>query len=244
MFPADAAVHFCRETWLSGAHAFIDSQLIGAMFAPEEGNSMSSIQIEEKVVDSVLHRGGSTLRSIADGFKEIYPQLRSMASVLMRQERASHTLQPTAIVSEAFLRLAHRNPGEFANANNLLAVTAHAMRCVLVDHARSRGAAKRGATKRGGDAALAFLADDSRMDPADVFAIDEALTELEEMDARAAQVLECKVFAGMTVAEISEALGISRPTVNRDWRFGRAFLAQKLGIELSGLDEEGESVRP
>jgi RNA polymerase sigma factor (sigma-70 family) len=81
------------------------------------------------------------------------------------------------------------------------------------------------------------------MDPADVFAIDEALTELEEMDSRAAQVLECKVFAGMTVAEISEALGISRPTVNRDWRFGRAFLAQKLGIELHGLDEEGESVR-
>jgi RNA polymerase sigma factor (TIGR02999 family) len=213
------------------------------MFALEEGNSMSSIQVEEKVVDSVLQRGGSTLRSIADGFKEIYPQLRSMASVLMRQERASHTLQPTAIVSEAFLRLAHRNPGEFANANNLLAVTAHAMRCVLVDHARSRGAAKRGAAKRGGDAALAFLADDSRMDPADVFAIDEALTELEEMDSRAAQVLECKVFAGMTVAEISEALGISRPTVNRDWRFGRAFLAQKLGIELHGLDEEGESVR-
>ena len=103
---------------------------------------------------------------------------------------------------------------------------------------------QRGAAKRGGDAALAFLADDSRMDPADVFAIDEALTELEEMDARAAQVLECKVFAGMTVAEISEALGISRPTVNRDWRFGRAFLAQKLGIELNGLEEEGDSARP
>jgi DNA-directed RNA polymerase specialized sigma24 family protein len=56
--------------------------------------------------------------------------------------------------------------------------------------------------------------------------------------------LECKVFAGMTVAEISEALGISRPTVNRDWRFGRAFLAQKLGIELNGLEEEGDSTRP
>jgi RNA polymerase sigma factor (TIGR02999 family) len=242
--PVNAAVRFCRENALLEVVHLFDSLSFRVMFAPEEGNSMSSIQIEEKAVDSVLQRGGSTLRSIADGFKEIYPQLRSMASVLMRQERASHTLQPTAIVSEAFLRLAHRNPGEFANANNLLAVTAHAMRCVLVDHARSRGAAKRGAAKRGGDAALAFLADDSRMDPADVFAIDEALTELEEMDARAAQVLECKVFAGMTVAEISEALGISRPTVNRDWRFGRAFLAQKLGIELNGLDEEGESVRP
>jgi hypothetical protein len=73
-----------------------------------------------------------------------------------------------------------------------------------------------------------------------VFAIDEALTELAEMDERAARVLECKVFAGMTVVEISEALGVSRPTVNRDWRFGRAFLAQKLGIELSQLEETGE----
>ena len=195
-----------------------------------------SIQTEEKVVD-VLPRGGSSLQSIAQGFGEIYPQLRSMAAVLMRQERASHTLQPTAIVSEAFLRLAHRNPGEFATASNLLAVAAHAMRCVLVDHARARGAAKRGASRRTGDAALVFLAAD-RLDPADVFAIDEALTELAEMDERAAQVLECKVFAGMTVAEISEALGVSRPTVNRDWRFGRAFLAQKLGIELSELEDD------
>ena len=242
--PVDSAVRFCRENALLVVVDLFDSLSFRDMFASEEGNSMSSIQVEEKVVDSVLQRGGSTLRSIADGFKEIYPQLRSMASVLMRQERASHTLQPTAIVSEAFLRLAHRNPGEFANANNLLAVTAHAMRCVLVDHARSRGAAKRGAAKRGGDAALAFLADDSRMDPSDVFAIDEALTELEAMDARAAQVLECKVFAGMTVAEISEALGVSRPTVNRDWRFGRAFLAQKLGIDINGLEEEGDSARP
>jgi len=209
----------------------------------------SSVQAEEKVVDVVPSEqgdqcggaaaGGRTaprLRTIADGFGEIYPQLRSMASVLMRQERASHTLQPTAIVSEAFLRLAHRRPDEFASASNLLAVSAHAMRCVLVDHARSRGAAKRGASRRAGDAALAFVAD-SQVDPADVVAIDEALKELAEMDERAARVLECKVFAGMTVAEITEALGVSRPTVNRDWRFGRAFLAQKLGIELG--DDDG-----
>ena len=209
----------------------------------------SSVQAEEKAVRVVPSEQGDLgggavaggraaprLRTIADGFGEIYPQLRSMASVLMRQERASHTLQPTAIVSEAFLRLAHRRPEEFATASNLLAVSAHAMRCVLVDHARSRGAAKRGASRRAGDAALAFVAA-AQVDPADVVAIDEALTELAEMDERAARVLECKVFAGMTVAEITEALGVSRPTVNRDWRFGRAFLAQKLGIELG--DDDG-----
>lgn len=208
----------------------------------------SSVQAEEKVVSvAPSDREGSVaapaeagrpaprLRTIADGFGEIYPQLRSMASVMMRQERASHTLQPTAIVSEAFLRLAHRRPEEFASASNLLAVGAHAMRCVLVDHARSRGAAKRGAARRTGDAALAFVAASS-VDPTDVVAIDEALTELAEMDERAARVLECKVFGGMTVAEITEALGVSRPTVNRDWRFGRAFLAQKLGIELGEED--------
>ena len=139
-------------------------------------------------------RGGSSLRTIADGFGEIYPQLRSMASVLMRQERASHTLQPTAIVSEAFLRLAHRDASEFASSSNLLAVAAHAMRCVLVDHARSRGAAKRGASRRAGDAALAFVAA-STVDPAEVLAIDEALAELAEMDERAARVLECKAVS-------------------------------------------------
>ena len=217
----------------------------------------SSIQAEEKEVAVVplgvvtrgggeragasaaqcANRAGASLRTIADGFGEIYPQLRSMASVLMRQERASHTLQPTAIVSEAFLRLAHRDASEFASSSNLLAVAAHAMRCVLVDHARSRGAAKRGASRRAGDAALAFVAA-STVDPADVLAIDEALAELEEMDQRAARVLECKVFAGMTVAEITEALGVSRPTVNRDWRFGRAFLAQKLGLEFNDADDD------
>lgn len=189
------------------------------------------VQAEEKVV-AVLPRSGSSLRSIAGGFEEIYPQLRSMAAMLMRQERASHTLQPTAIVSEAFVRLAHRNPNEFPAVSNLLAVAAHAMRCVLVDHARTRGAAKRGASKRVGAAALEFVSAD-RLEPADLLAIDEALIELAEMDERAARVLECKVFAGMTVNEISEALGISRPTVNRDWRFGRAFIAQKLQIPMS-----------
>ncbi len=220
----------------------------------------SSIQAEERLAVSTplggvsqgrsskgnpsgrVTRPGTSLSSIAEGFGEIYPQLRSMAAGLMRQERASHTLQPTAIVSEAFLRLAHRDPGEFASASNLLAVAAHAMRCVLVDHARSRGAAKRGASRRTGDAALAFVQADA-LDPADVLAIDEALAELEEMDPRAARVLECKVFAGMTIAEITEALDVSRPTVNRDWRFGRAFLAQKLGLELGEddlADAEGE----
>ena len=208
----------------------------------------SSIQAEERLAVSTplggvsqvqssgrTSRPGSSLSSIADGFGEIYPQLRSMAAGLMRQERASHTLQPTAIVSEAFVRLAHRDPGEFPAASNLLAVAAHTMRCVLVDHARSRGAAKRGASRRAGDAALAFVAEDS-LDPAEVLAIDEALKELAEMDERAATVLECKVFAGMTITEITEALGVSRPTVNRDWRFGRAFLAQKLGFELPDED--------
>jgi RNA polymerase sigma-70 factor, ECF subfamily len=209
-----------------------------------EGNVLSAPSVDacQPLNKSPEQRKGPSLKSIADGFREIYPQLRSMAAVLMRQERASHTLQPTAVVSEAFLRLAHRDPGEFAAASNLMAVAAHAMRCVLVDHARSRGAAKRGAARRAGDAALAFVQADS-LDPADVLAIDEALKELSEMDERAARVLECKVFAGMTIPEITEALGVSRPTVNRDWRFGRAFLAQKLGIELPDEDREEPAAR-
>lgn len=191
---------------------------------------------EEEGRGGAASRPAAGIRSIAEGFGEIYPQLRSMASTLMRQERASHTLQPTAVVSEAFLRLAHRDPSEFASSANLLAVASHAMRCVLVDHARSRAAAKRGAARRTGDGALAFVADE-RLRPEDIIAIDEALLELASVDDRAARVLECKVFGGMTNPEIGDALGVSRPTVNRDWRFGRAFLAQKLGMELGDLEE-------
>ena len=196
--------------------------------------------------ESEGHGGAATrpaagIHSIADGFREIYPQLRSMATTLMRQERIGHTLQPTAVVSEAFLRLAHRDPSEFASAANLLAVASHVMRCVLVDHARARSAAKRGSARRTGDGALAFVQDD-RLRPEEVIAIDEALLELSSVDERAARVLECKVFGGMTNPEIGEALGVSRPTVNRDWRFGRAFLAQKLGIELADLVESDEGV--
>ena len=194
---------------------------------------------EEEGFGGAASRPASGIRSIADGFGEIYPQLRSMASTLMRQERASHTLQPTAVVSEAFLRLAHRDPSEFASSANLLAVASHAMRCVLVDHARSRAATKRGAARRTGDGALAFVPDE-RLRPEDIIAIDEALVELASVDERAARVLECKVFGGMTNPEIGDALGVSRPTVNRDWRFGRAFLAQKLGMELADLDESDE----
>jgi len=194
---------------------------------------------EERTGDAIAARPTSDLRSVAEGFGEIYPQLRAMATAIMRQERASHTLQPTAVVNEAFMRLAKRDPKEFPTMNNLLAVAAHAMRCILVDHARSRLAAKRGANRRTGDAALAFVAED-RLSPADILAINEALEELDGVDARAARVLECKVFAGMTVSEICDAEGVARATVNRDWRFGRAFLAQKLGIELGALEEVEE----
>ena len=194
---------------------------------------------DEEGFGGAASRPAGGIRSIAEGFGEIYPQLRSMASTLMRQERASHTLQPTAVVSEAFLRLAHRDPSEFASSANLLAVASHAMRCVLVDHARSRAAAKRGASRRTGDGALAFIQDE-RLRPEDIIAIDEALVELASVDERAARVLECKVFGGMTNPEIGDALGVSRPTVNRDWRFGRAFLAQKLGMELADLDDSDE----
>ncbi len=210
--------------------------------ASQEGKPVSSNNRAERSGDAVGSvRPASHLRSVADGFGEIYPQLRSMATAIMRQERASHTLQPTAVVNEAFMRLAKRDPSEFQTINNLLAVSASTMRCILVDHARSRSAVKRGANRRVGDAALAFVAED-RLSPADILAVNEALDELGDVDARQAKVVECKVFAGMTVSEIADALGVARVTVNRDWRLGRAFLALKLGIVIGALDDvEGQA---
>ena len=208
------------------------------MVMPQEGRAVSSsVQRAERERDAFASRKTMNLQSIAEGFEEIYPQLRAMACGMMRQERASHTLQPTAIVSEAFLRLAHRSPEEFPTVANLLAVSASTLRCVLVDHARSRSAAKRGAARRMGDAPLAFVQCDG-LDPASVLAIEEALEELGAVDPRAVQVIECKVFAGMTIEEIAGALGVARPTVVRAFRFGRAFLASKLGIELADAESE------
>lgn len=178
------------------------------------------------------------MQAVYDGFSAIYPQLRALASAMMSRERVSHTLQPTAVVSEAFLRIADREQGSFESESHLLAYAATAMRSILVDHARRRRSKKRGSGAKVGSELIAeMVADDAGT--VDFLEIDDALRALEEADPRASKVVEARIFGGLSIEETAEALSLSLSTVSRDWRFGRAFLAGQLssdGVVRGGVD--------
>lgn len=162
-------------------------------------------------------------------FALVYDELREMASRRLVRERAGHTLQPTALVHEVYMKMAEQRCVDWRGRSHFLAVAAQAMRRVLIDHGRAQKAAKRGGawgrvTLTGADA-------DSSSDPAnivDAIVLHEALIKLALLDERQARVAEARLYAGMTVAEIAQALGVSERTVKNDWRVARAWLASKL----------------
>jgi RNA polymerase sigma factor (TIGR02999 family) len=155
----------------------------------------------------------------------LYDELRVIAGQYMRNENPGHTLQPTALVHEAFIRLADQTRVTWQNRAHFLAVAASAMRRILVDHARRQKAEKRGS---GGRVTLheELLADDSA--EVDILALEEALERVRKVDERAFRVIELRFFAGLDVRETAAVLGVSEPTVKRDWRFARALLAREL----------------
>jgi len=150
-------------------------------------------------------------------------------------ERAGHTLQPTALVHEAILRVYGGVMPPELNQKQIIATLAQAMRHVLVDHARKRGAAKRIAPDAAPGAEEDPQADERYRAAADVLTIDLALEELKEVSHRQVRVVELRYFAGMTEEETAEVLGVSRETVKRDWRFARAWLKLRL---QSGSEQE------
>lgn len=161
---------------------------------------------------------------------QVYGELRALARRLLSGERAGHTLQPTALVHEAYLRLADQARLDWRGRTHFFAVGARAMRRILVDHARSRSRAKRG----GGWARVTFAESNGRsadaaMDLHQLLALDEALTRLADLDRREAVVVELRFFAGLTVAEISELLGVSHRSIEGDWTHARAWLRRELG---------------
>ncbi|MHC5211233.1 MAG: ECF-type sigma factor [Planctomycetota bacterium] len=166
------------------------------------------------------------MTSGAFSIDDVYAALHEIAEREFRREPAGHTLQPTALVNEAWLRVADR-PGGYESRSHFLGVAAKAMRHVLVDHARRRRAAK-----RGGDAERVTLltGDGGEADAPtlDVLDLDEALARLERTDERLACVVELKFFAGLTIEEVAEALGVSHMTVSTDWRRARVWLAREL----------------
>ena len=157
----------------------------------------------------------------------VYEELRRRAHSYMRGERAGHTLQTTALVNEAYLRLVDSQKVRWQNRTHFFAVSAQLMRRILVDFARSRGYQKRG----GGvcavdlDEATAVVADGKG---AELVALDEALKALAELNERQSQVVELRYFGGLSNAEIAEVLKVSEPTVRRDWTLARAWLRREL----------------
>jgi RNA polymerase sigma factor (TIGR02999 family) len=155
----------------------------------------------------------------------IYAELRRIAERQMRGERPGHTLTPTALVHEAWLRLGE-DAGDARDRIQFLALAGHRMRQVLVDHARRRNAGKRGG---GNDAVTLSGIDAAAPEPeVDVLALDQALQQLEAYDPRKASVVELRYFAGMEMGEIAALLGVSRATAQRDWEVARAFLHAQL----------------
>ena len=161
----------------------------------------------------------------------VYDELHRRASKYMRQERAYHTLQPTALVHEAYLKLVQQREPNFKNRAHFFAVAAHLMRRILTDHARTRLTSKRG----GGQISIPIedalqLRTDS---PVGLVAVDDALRLLATFDSRQEQIVEMRFFGGLTVEETAEVLGVSTRTVEREWTMARAWLYTQLKASVA-----------
>ncbi len=164
----------------------------------------------------------------------VHAELRGIARRQMSRERPGHTLQATALVNEAYLRLAGQDGFEYKDRAHFYAVCAQVMRHVLIDHARSHAR-----DKRGGGAVQVSLGEAEAMDAgraADLVALDEALKELEEVDPQKGRIVELRYFAGLGIEETAEVLGISPTTVRREWRRAKAWLYRS----MAGGDESAD----
>jgi len=161
----------------------------------------------------------------------VYKELREIAHYHLQRERPGHTLQSTALVHEAYFRLANQKPFEADNRAHFLAVASRLMRQILVDYARSHAAAKRGADLRVElDAALILPQERN----AEVIALDEALKRLSQIDEQQGQIVEMRFFGGLSIEEIGEVLGLSRSTVKREWNVAKAWLVREMRRDTHG----------
>lgn len=179
---------------------------------------------------SGLSRTGEVDRATAEElFPVVYDELRRLAKDYMSREVPGHTLQPTALVHEAYLRMVDQSRADWKGKTHFFAVGASVMRRLLVDHARGRKALKRGAGWRsvtlseGLDALGA-----APLDPAQLLDLNSALEQLAEIDEREAKIVTLRFFSGLTVEQVAEVLGVSRRTVENDWRHAQAWLRLRL----------------
>lgn len=157
----------------------------------------------------------------------IYDELRRLAGSYLRRERSDHTLQPTALVHEAYMKLIDQKQVQWQNRAHFFGIAAQVMRRILMDHAR-----KHNAEKRGGDADKMPLEEEilvvSHDRSAELIALDDALQALAAIDPQKAKIVELRYFGGLSIEETAEALGVSVPTINRQWRMAKAWLYGQL----------------
>lgn len=182
---------------------------------------------EQLQLTDILKRWGTGEEAALDELVPVvYSALRLMAARQLGSERSGHTLQPTALVHEAYLKLRAQRAVVWQNRTQFFCVAAHLMRRILADHARRKQAAKRDP----GRIQMSLEVADERpaTGASDVLIIEDALTRLESMDPRQARIAELRFFAGLTIDETAEALAISTATVKREWRLARAWLHRHL----------------
>ncbi len=177
-----------------------------------------------------IQNGGD--KALPEIIPQLYNELRRLAAHCLRDERPGHTLQATALVHEAYLKLADQHRAQWQNRAQFMALAAQLMRRILVDYARQRIAMKRG----GGVAAVELqenLVGGSVDRSEEMLAVDEALARLGELDAQQAKVVELRYFGGLTVEETADALDVSPRTVKRDWAMAKAWLSLELASKVS-----------
>jgi RNA polymerase sigma-70 factor (ECF subfamily) len=192
--------------------------------APTEGRLDSAPDLE---VTGLLQKwSGGDANALERLVVLVYPDLRKIAYRCLSGERPGHTLQATALVNEAYLKLVDIHSMEWHDRAHFFAVGARIMRRILVDHARSKGYAKRGGGAARVDFTEALVVSDES-DPA-VVRLDDALTQLATFDPRKARIVEMRYFGGLNANDIAAVLGVSPQTVNRDWSLARAWLAREM----------------
>lgn len=181
--------------------------------------------------------GAGTKTPTAEPVLRTYQELRSFAAALLRSERPDHSLQATALVHEAWARLAKGDDGEWRDPREFFAIATRVMEQVLVDHARRRASLKRGGPGNSGrrrsvDDAAVVTADDEMEPAVDVEQLRGALVELEVCDARAAELVRLRFFCGLRVDQAAAVLSVSVGTAEGDWRIARAWLTKRLGLSI------------
>lgn len=185
--------------------------------------------LQTTVTRLLREASGGRRDAVAELMPLLYDELRVLAGSAFRDERHEHTLQPTALVHEAFLRLAGTEEIRAQNRLQFLALASTAMRNILVDHARGRSRQKRGGDDRRRVSLTVALDQATSGRPLDVLALHEALDSLAALDERKARLVELRFFGGLTNDQAAEVLGVARSTAAEDWRMARAWLGRAMG---------------